>query len=162
MPSARSPGPKAVLAYLVAICLHPPGRHQQQPRSLPVMSAASPSSGRPDYRAKAPDRHKTMTLATPEFIRLAFASCPAAACPWMVPVGWPVRLAFSYPCGCSRGCSGGCCWNSSAPPTTPIFCSSSASTRHSPMLALLALSSIAPHRVGLAKRPFAGPEAVLA
>ena len=73
--------------------------------------------------------------------------------------------ASSCRCACSRACSGGCSWRSSSPPTQPAAAASSASMPISPMRDAFA-AYLAPLRkaewVVYAKRPFAGPEAVLA
>ena len=60
-------------------------------------------------------------------IHTCTASYPAVACRWTARAGSPASQASSCRCGCSRDCSGGCCWSNSAPLTTPAICSSSAS-----------------------------------
>ena len=93
------------------------------------------------------------------------ASCPAAACRSMARAGSHAARASSCPCGCSRACSGGCSWTGSPSPMLKDSSPSSATSRASPT-ARAFTTRLAPLRrrewVVYAKRPFAGPEAVLA
>ena len=75
------------------------------------------------------------------------------------------RPGFSCPCVCSRDCSGGCSSRSSATPTVPANCSSSVNIRRLPRQRPSPIGSSPCARcewVVYAKRPFAGPDAVLA
>ena len=76
----------------------------------------------------------------------------------------PADLASFCPCGCSRASSGACSWKSWPPPTKPGGCSSLPIRPPSPSRDAFARTT--PLRkvewVVYAKRPFGGPEAVLA
>ena len=78
--------------------------------------------------------------------------------------GYPAGRASSCRCGCSRGCSAGCFWKSSSPPMPPGACNSLARTPTSRTACLRGISDAAARgrMGGLRKRPFGGPEAVLA
>ena len=73
--------------------------------------------------------------------------------------------ASSCRCACSRACSAGCSWRSSSPPRGRPPAASSATTASSPTRNAFT-AYLAPLRKTewfvYAKRPFAGPEAVLA
>ena len=140
-----------------AVCSKPLPR-----RLLTIAADTKRSRGAPGHHRRAAYLGFSLDPSSTPSI----ASCPAVVCRSMVNAGSPASPASSYRFGCSRGCFGGCYWKSSAPLTTPAGCSSSARIQNlaeaqdfaqylSPLLRTI-------DWVVYAKRPFAGPEAVLA
>src|SRR5258708_13918410 len=68
--------------------------------------------------------------------------------------------AFSPPSACSRGCFAACSWNSAPPFMSRVACGSSPITRGAFTAYLAPLRKL--EWIVYSKRPFGGPEAVLA
>ena len=124
--------------------------------SLPTPSTWEPGSG--SRWCCTPGARRSPT------IRTCTASCQAAAWPSMPIAGSAAGRDSSCQCACSRACSGDCFCKRSPGLTAMGSCSSSVSTPRWPDPATFA-QWLAPLRttewVVYAKRPFAGPQAVL-